>query len=267
MQKTTQQYITHITPKQQEILTLLYKFRFLNRTQIQSLLHHKDPKRINEWLKDLKQKEYITRIYSTDPGENLKPSIYYMGANGIKFLKTQEDCAKALIRKLYRENQRSESFINKSLFLADIYLDLRAQSDDEKSFEIFTYGDIASPNSIFYPLAELCPQLVFNKKEGSSNKYFLLEILDPNIPVYSIKKRLKNYLDFYFQNTWEDIIGEQFPVVLIMCATKAQLISTKRLAKRILDEYQSPEDFHIRFATGEDARENGITSDIWEPVN
>ena len=264
MQKIKQQPIINITPKQQEILTLLYKFRFLNRIQIQSLLHHKDKKTINTWLKDLNEKNYIERIYSSNFGENTKPAIYYIGQNGINFLKTQDDCSKSQVRELYRESERSENFISKSIFLAEIYLYLRDQSNDKKSFEVFTYVDINNPNSIFQTLNELCPQFVFNKKEGFLNKYFLLEILDINIPVYSVKKRLKKYLDYYFQNTWEDNIGGSFPVILIICMTKSQLISAKRLARKLLSDYQNPEDFHIRFAIAEEVKKYGTTSEIWE---
>ena len=41
-----------LTPKQQNILVLLYQYRFLNRIQIQTLMGHKDYRRINAWLAD-----------------------------------------------------------------------------------------------------------------------------------------------------------------------------------------------------------------------
>ena len=39
--------------KQMDILELVYKFRFINRKQIQYLMGHKDARRINASLKDL----------------------------------------------------------------------------------------------------------------------------------------------------------------------------------------------------------------------
>ena len=53
--------IPYIAAKQQEIPKLIYKFRFLNRIQIQTLLNHKDKRRINSWLKDLSEKEDHTQ--------------------------------------------------------------------------------------------------------------------------------------------------------------------------------------------------------------
>lgn len=66
-----------ITSKQIEILALLYRFRFLNRVQIQILLHHKDYRRINDWLKDLTEREYVGRVYSRKQvGINI-PAIHF----------------------------------------------------------------------------------------------------------------------------------------------------------------------------------------------
>ena len=108
-----------LTKKQAEILTLLYTYRFLNRIQIQALMNHKDKKTINIWLKDLTEKNYIHRIYSTHFLEKTKPAIYYLGINGIRQLKTcaqeaVDDAGKVTyaptypieeLRKRYREHE------------------------------------------------------------------------------------------------------------------------------------------------------------------
>jgi hypothetical protein len=53
-----------ITNRQQDILELIYLFRFLDRIQIQSFLGHKDKQNITMWLKDLRDKDYPDWIYS-----------------------------------------------------------------------------------------------------------------------------------------------------------------------------------------------------------
>jgi len=79
-----------ITTKQGAILELLYRYRFLNRIQIQALMRHKNYKTINEWLKDLREKQYVTWIYSDHFLERTKPAIYYLNSNGNRYLKTLE---------------------------------------------------------------------------------------------------------------------------------------------------------------------------------
>ena len=79
------------TPKQQDILKLLYRYRFANRIQLQEFMGHKNKRRIAEWLKDLREKHYIEWIYSTDFAEKTKPAIYYLGLNGVRYLKTVDE--------------------------------------------------------------------------------------------------------------------------------------------------------------------------------
>ena len=77
-----------LTTKQQEIIHLLYRYRYLDRIQIQTLMRHKDKRRVLAWLKDLRDKDYVEWIYSTDFIEKSKPAIYYLGINGVRYLKT-----------------------------------------------------------------------------------------------------------------------------------------------------------------------------------
>ena len=48
--------LQQITRRQEEILTLIYRFRFINRIQLQRYFNHKDARRINTWLRDLVKK-------------------------------------------------------------------------------------------------------------------------------------------------------------------------------------------------------------------
>lgn len=261
---------TNITNKEKEILKLLYQFRFLNRIQIQAFLKHKNKKRINEWLKDLTEKQYINRIYSNNFGENTKPAIYYIGINGIRFLKTSNDCLIERVRKLYRDKDRSAQFMAKSMLLADICLHLQDKSDEETIFTIATESDLINPDCPYhFLLEEMKPDLVFQKesksKKKSMKKYYLLEAFDETLPRYSVRKRIKNYLDFYYSTSWESNTKESFPTLLFICPTLAMLIYAKRFTKKLLSDYEDIE-LNIQFATQEEAKEHGITSEIWEEV-
>src|SRR5258708_38703492 len=112
----------NITPKQKEIMMFIYKFRFLNRIQIQTLLCHKDPKRINVWLKDLVEKKYLGRIYSKKLFENTKPAIYYVAIKGIHFFEKRGECNPRVLLRLRKEPYHSSRFRHHSLFIAQIYI-------------------------------------------------------------------------------------------------------------------------------------------------
>lgn len=254
----------NITKKQQEILKYLYHFRFLNRVQIQALLNHKDYRLINAWLKDLTEKQYLNRIYSNKFGENTKPAIYYIGANGIKFIKEITNCPRKILQRLNQEKDRSDHFIGMCQQIADIYINTRKQSNDKTSYKAIANNAFSIPNSNYNFLADTTIDLVIEETKESMKKYYTLEVMDSTLPGHSIKKRIKNYFNLYFSNSWEENIGEKFPVILIATETLSMMISAKKIAKKILKDHEDLEDFEMRFAILKEAGGQGLKNDIWE---
>jgi len=258
-----------ITKQQQTILTHLYQYRFLNRTQIQSFLNHKTHNRINSWLKNLYENNFVKRIYSSNFGENTKPAIYSVGPNGIRFLKSQANLPPEQVRKLYRESDRSENFVNRCVMLADICLTLRAAASTggasgvTTTYTFSTAADIADAENELHLLQHMKLQLIITKQEGpSSHSYSAIEVFDPTIPNYAIRNRLRAFLGLY--DDWARKIGEHFPSLLIICPTKAGMIYAKRYAKKLLDEIERPNDLKIRFTTVDKLKASGATGEIWE---
>lgn len=261
----------NITNKQQEIPSLLGKLRFLNRFHFQLLLKHKDKRRINKWLKDLTKKNYIVNISDTNDNhvvrEENEPAIYRIGLNGIRFLKTQDKFSARLIKNLYRENERSAAFINQCLLLADIYLTLQNQDKNGVVYTATIARDFVDSNSPFHFLTELNPQMCFVKQERhKEKKYYLLEVFAPTLPNFSVKKRLKTYIEFFWSNEWENNIDGNFPIILLVCPTKPKLKSAKLTTKKLFEEEQDPEGLHIRFTTIDQIKESNVTGEIWEEV-
>jgi hypothetical protein len=285
--------LSSITNKQQEILKLLYKYRFLNRIQIQQSMNHKDKKRIIAWLRDLREKQYVGWIYSTDFTEKTKPAIYYLSLNGIRYLKTLvwDDGSGDVypleeLRKRYKEKDRSRSFIDRSLLAADGCLTLeRVNRTNKDSGEAGTYvhytcmteADYLDPDHDYHFLAEhesLRPNLCIVKTERKRNRKvttnYLLEIFDSTLPNYRLRYRLKSYIKYVIEGDWEaETQGNNPPVILLVYPRLADLINAKRRARKLLlDEYYETEDIpkniHIRFTTTEQLQQQAITGLIWE---
>jgi hypothetical protein len=253
-----------ITPRQQDILKLLYTHRFLNRPQIQALLGNKDHKNVNEWLKDLRAKQYVEWIYSTDYGEVNKPAIYFTGINGVRYLRTREDCSPELVRRLYRESTRSTDFLARCLLLGDCAVTLRTRSTGGVSYDFATQSDFANPGSQHHLLSRTNWQLLFRKQKDGVETRFLLEILDQTLPLYRARKRMRNCLSFYYSGDWEDATGTPFPVLLFICPTLPQLISVKRYARWLLKQDDNPEGLRIRFTKPDKVARLGVTGAAWE---
>lgn len=115
-----------ITPKQVAIIRQLYTYRYLDRLQIQKILLHKDKRRIQVWLKDLRERQFIGWIYSTDFTQKTKPAIYYLSTKGIRYLRDLDVYPTDELRKRYKDNNRSGAFIGRSLAIANCAVELTA---------------------------------------------------------------------------------------------------------------------------------------------
>jgi hypothetical protein len=231
---------------------------------------HKDYKTINVWLKDLREKEYVTRIYSTDFLEKTKPAIYYLSLNGIRFLKANTNYPIGELRKRYREPSRSKTFIDRCILVAECCTTLHKESTDQLRYSFATEADYLDPESGYNFLAEseltrpsLCIEVL-----GEDATYYLLEIFDATLPRYRLRKRLKNYVEYLKDDEWQNETDmEEPPIILLALPTLADLIYAKRCTKKLLNDayYEEvPDNIHIRFTTTEKLTQRSVTSPIWE---
>jgi hypothetical protein len=268
-----------LTTKQQEITRLLFRYRFLDRTHIQTLLHHKDKRRVISWLKDLREKQYVEWIYDSDNfAEKTKPAIYYLGLNDIRLLRTLNEYSSEELRKRYKEATRQKSFVDRCLLLADCCLSMEARTANDGSlmYLYVTEADYADPDNAYYFLNEsefVHPNLCYTKtiaaEDGQIVTNNLLEVFDMTTPRYMVKKKLKGYVDFLDSDEWEQGTGDgDLPIILIACPTKAELIYAKRYSRKLLEDIgqEDNEDICIRFATVEQIKEFGMTGGIWEDI-
>ncbi len=272
------------TYKQREIVNLLYKYRFLNRIQIQAFLAHKDYKTINMWLRDLRAKQYIDWIYSTHYAERTKPAIYYLSLNGIRKAK-EHDLPTQEVRKRYRDSSRSQTYLDRCLLIGDCAITLeQAKTEDEDvmtNYFFETEADYMSDycfgfligNELIHP--NLCYQkLVHNgSDEADPDESYLLEIFDPTLPRYRVKKRLANYVQYLDEEAEEWKSGsytEKLPIIQLVCPRTTDLIYAKRRTRGLIAdiwEYddEGRQDIHIQFTTIGRLKEHGIlTKEIWE---
>lgn len=107
-----------ITKKQNEIPYLYYRFRFLDRKHIQTLLNHKSPSLIKEWLIDMTKKRILSRTYSRKFGENIKPAVYWLDIKSRNILKENENVIPSILERIYNEKKRSQYFREQSMFFS-----------------------------------------------------------------------------------------------------------------------------------------------------
>jgi len=279
-----------ITKKQQEILILLYRYRFLNRIQIQSFMGHADKRRIGAWLKDLREKHYIEWLY--DPNnfaEKTKPAIYFIGINGVRWLKQQtitEDSEVYVrfpleeVRKRYRESTRSRSYIDRCLLLADCCLSMNATSAASSKLD-YTHvpeTDFHDPDSDYAFLSEseyVHPHLYYRKTLTADDGttivlHNLFTIFDSSLPRQVMRRGVRNYVAFVDNGEWEEETGnDEPPIILFACQTISDLIYVKRRIRyELYNLYDDdiPDEFEFLVTTVEKIKEHGFISRTWEVV-
>ena len=247
-----------ITEQQQQILLLLYRFRFLNRIHIQTLLHHKTFNRVNVWLKDLTEKNYIGKIVDTESKINIIPTKYYLSVNGIRYLKSQPNCEIKYLSKIYRESKRSEAFINQCLFIADIYIYLSEKYKQTEGFVFYTQSEY----SLHGIIKELFPLFVFRK--SVDEPYYVAEIFKENIPrKKAIRPRIERYIQFFSQGKW--LQNELPPKIFFICPDAKMRNIVYKDTKQILDD-EDAQNLSIFVTTKDQIQKQSIEGEIWEQV-
>jgi hypothetical protein len=267
-----------LTIKQREILNLLYKHRFLNRIQIQAFLHHKDYKTINVWLRDLREKQYVAWIYSTHFAEKTKPAFYYLGLNAIRYYRQNDLHAEEHLHKYYREPHRSQAFVDRCSLLADACLALGQGGGKHEHGDTWYYYETEAEYTedgyfTFLKDTDIHPHLCLSKQGYDANgeettlESHVVEVFDPTLPRYSMRKRLKQYVQFLDSEEWQSETDEDTPpVAMFICPAKADMIYCKRVTKKLLEDAWNAEQIHMRFAMVESVKKLGFRARIWEEV-
>lgn len=254
---------TNLTPKQLQILVLLYRFRFLNRHHIQQLLNHKDPKRINVWLKDLTTKQIIGRIYINKIGENTKPAIYYLASKSHHILKDNNSIDKRILKRVYRERLRSRKIVDHCLLAADVYFFLQNQtSQNNQELHFFTKTDLS--RHTYLPFQRPDAYIALKANESETKRYFL-EIIDPDTPRFALRQKISMWCEYYDEGTWQEATNHPFPAILIVCPSNTMKNYLYKHITQVLEQEMPDIDFHL--TTVQSIQASKMKTNIWQKVD
>ena len=290
-----------ITDKQKIIQTLTYTFRFINSKQIQQFLQHKDHRRINKWLKDLTDKQYVEKDFKPIFGTLTKPAVYNLASKGRRYIRnTYHYHFPKYLKRIARDNKASKSFKIRCQIIADWYLTLfppHKSTDKENKnkkghhvkaktgIDIIDYlitelttdrGDKEEKIPIntlqfftpaYFPsfilLEKIKPDAYLRKKTTKGITHGLLFVLDAYIPRFLLRYSLRRIFNSLDEEYWEDdsIHSLEF---YFLCPNNMIIIYLKRLLPSFLERYYGGKELVFHFATRNQlySKKNGKTENI-----
>lgn len=283
--------LPEISEKQEKIIDLVFKFRFINRKQLQRYFGYKDAKSVNPLLKDLVEKKYLGRIYSQKLLENTKPAIYYLNNNGIiwnryrkgeEFRVNNEQLDIKYLKKFYEDKNASQAFINHCVNLFEIYLQLRELEKNSKGkleYQCITKTENWIREQLdeyqdFNDIKNCIPDIFFEKikylnDDEATSSTFFLELIDPQVPRYALRFKVKEYLRFRREMDWDTHVGNdgKFPIIIFIFQKKSKIRNIAKFIQQKLNTSFDTDDMIFLLTSYETVMDKGIgDSGIWKEI-
>jgi hypothetical protein len=196
----------NINPNQIKLLTALFKFRFISIPLLANYLH-KDKSTIYEQLLTLTSQDYIQRKYDKTYRLPLKPAAYFLTAKGIAYLRSDPRFSKTALKNMYKNKQASEPLIERCLTTMALYNKLT--TDYPETFDIFTRSEMSAVDCFLRPLPDIWLRRTL--KHHTKPQHYLVEILEPSVMSWIIRKRIQAHEDFAAEDA-----ETQYPQVLLI---------------------------------------------------
>lgn len=250
-----------LTTKQTDIILLLYRFRFLDRIDIQTYFNHKTFSRINSWLSELTNQQYLGRIYSTDFKDKTKPATYYLNTKSRLLLKNKKGIDNNLINRIYREKKRSKTFIEHCQLVAKIYFYLSSLAEKSHAkLHFYTKTDLSS----FDYLLDTLPDAYLAIDEKGNTKRYFIEIFDERKPRFILRKRIEQYFDYADSKEWEETTKHPFPTIIFICPNQFTKDFLLRYLKSLSEEQES--DISIYLGLKSEIQQGGLSKEVLQKV-
>lgn len=239
--KPEPKYRKKLNEEQLAVLNLLYTFRFASNEHIARYQKKPNSKHVQKRLKILEDQEYIAKRYDKSYKLKGKPAAYYLlpkGARALIALDDRDENEPINIKRIYKDKDVSEGFIQHSLNILAAYLALSALHGDKLDF--FTKSDLKYEQFEFYP--QLLPDAHVRVSAKDGDKNFFLDIFEDSQPFFVLIRRIKKYLEYAGSGDWPE---EPLPTILVVVENKSV---HKRLRKRIAQELRDSYE-EVTFAT------------------
>jgi hypothetical protein len=247
-----------LNDQQIEILQILYKFRFATTELIVQYQELESAKYTHTRLKLLIDKEYIARKYDGQYKIHGKHAIYYLLPKGIRTLKEDKDLNTQALNGMYKDGIRTEEFMDRCLGLFKLYLKFNQLYGDKLNF--YSKNELVGSPYFARPLPDAYLKL---KTSSQGIRQFVLEVIEVNTPIYTIRRRINRFIDGAPSSFDPDLI-------LFVCENSYLERQVQRLVSRLINRTELDDEIKIYATTakalfGVQNWKTAIWSDVTQP--
>lgn len=217
MNKTDVKYRRPLNKEQQQVLHLLYRFRFATTDLIAKHQGKQNGTAVFNRLRVLCDQEYIGRNFNKTYRLQGKPASYYILAKGINTLKHDPTYDQTVLHAMHKDKTASEDFINHWLTLFEAYTGLSNIYGEH--FDLFTKSELT--NYDCFP--EELPDTYISLKNSykARTKHFVLLAFEESKPHFACIKRIRDIIEHSETADWTDAFS-RYPTILIICESVSQ---------------------------------------------
>ena len=214
-----------LAKKQLALLKLVYRFRFVNSKQIARYFNQSYISAANSQLTQLYERGYLGKRHDGTYRIQGRPAEYYLATKSRAILKSELDVvSKHELKRLYARPDNSSYFVNRSLQIFDIHLELNRLYGDRLNF--FTKSQLNVEQFEYFP--KPLPD-AFMTISGSTNRNYFVEYFDDDVSIGIHGRKIAGYIKYKESGQWDDT-GADFPTVIFVCQSPLML---KKAEKRV----------------------------------
>ncbi len=221
-----------ITNKENELLKLVLKFRYIKTNQLQKINKNKYSDTINERITKLKKQGLINTIKQTTFIEKTEHRIIYLTKAGRAYLRQKGEKNEKALNTAYKGDTVTKRFINYCSSIVDIYIYFLSILKKNEKLLFYSQNDL----SLFDYFPDPLPAAYISIKTPKETRRYLLEYYDEFIPAGVLRFRIRKYLSYADSREWEENTEEELPSVLFICSTENKKRHIYHYAKDLLNK-------------------------------
>ncbi|HEY4963374.1 MAG TPA: replication-relaxation family protein [Candidatus Saccharimonadales bacterium] len=230
--KPSPKYRRPLNNYQIQLLQTLYKFRFATTHLIAKSQGSKYPRVILARLRVLVDQDYIGQNYDKSYKIKGKPATYYLRPNAVRYFKQQPYASPKVLKSIYQDKRANKDQIAHYLHVFSVYVEFKRLYPEE--FKFFSKSELAERKG----MPERMPDAYLHRTVTShtqANDYFL-DSYEEATYYLVIQRKIRQYIKYAEDETWQNHTNRKLPTMLIVCETKALQRQMLRLAAKELDK-------------------------------